>query len=67
LRAVQALEGEIGLFCVGMQKKRRKDLTAAQMGRLRWKGLTKEQRSAIGRAAVNARWAKARAQNQTEE
>jgi len=30
------------------------------MGRRRWKGLSKEQRSALARAAVNARWAKAR-------
>jgi hypothetical protein len=35
-------------------------MTAAEMGRARWKGLTKPQRSEIGRAAVNARWAKAR-------
>jgi hypothetical protein len=37
-----------------------KTMTAAEMGRARWKGLTKSQRSEIGRAAVNARWVKAR-------
>jgi hypothetical protein len=31
---------------------------AREGGRLRWKGISKEQRSAIARAAANARWAK---------
>jgi hypothetical protein len=38
----------------------KKPMTAAEMGRARWKGLTEEQRSEIARNAVNARWAKAR-------
>ena len=33
-------------------------MTAAEMGRARWKGLTKEQRSEIARKAIRARWAK---------
>jgi len=31
------------------------------MGRARWAGLTKAQRSEIARKAINTRWAKARA------
>jgi hypothetical protein len=38
---------------------KKKPMTAAEMGRARWKGLTKEQRSEIARKAINARWAKA--------
>jgi hypothetical protein len=38
----------------------KKTMTAAEMGRARWKGLSKEQRSEIARKAINARWAKAR-------
>jgi hypothetical protein len=33
---------------------------AREGGRARWKGMTPEQRSAVARAAANARWSKAR-------
>ena len=42
------------------KKRRRKLLDPVELGRRRWKGLSKEQRSELARAAVNARWAKAR-------
>ncbi len=41
-----------------MAEKRRKSKAAAELGRKRWKGLTAEEKSAIARRAVQARWAK---------
>jgi hypothetical protein len=42
-------------------------MTATEMGKRRWKGLTKAERSEIGRKAVAARWAKARAAKNNEK
>lgn len=37
-------------------KRRTEEVTAAECGRRRWRGMTKKQRSEAARAAANARW-----------
>ncbi len=39
----------------------KKPMTAADMGRKRWKGVSKEKRTEITRRAVEARWERAKA------
>jgi hypothetical protein len=45
---------------VKKKRRRRKLLDPAELGRKRWKGVSKAERSEILRRAVNIRWAKVR-------
>jgi hypothetical protein len=56
------MPGNISLYAMfhGMATKRPKSRAAVELGRKRWKGLTAEERSAIARRAVQARWARKR-------
>jgi hypothetical protein len=52
--------GRIGYLYGVKKRKRRKLLDPVELGRKRWKGVSKAERSEILRRAVQARWAKAR-------